>query len=642
MQKLLAAVGTGVLLASLGITSVASAEPEGEGAVTTEVAVDQAGKAIAAHLADVAGGVEDEYTVKRVITEPNGASHVRYERAHRGVPVLGGDFIVHTGVKGVYAGASSSLDTPLDVDPSAAVSGAVAVAKARGVFDGTIKDADAKGLVIDAVHGAPTLVWEVLVEGMAPDGQTPSKLHVLVDADAGTVRGSWDEIQHAAGTGRTVYSGVVTVDTTPVGAQYELKDPLRGNGYTCDMNNLAGACSTMLDADNIWGNHLTTNRQSAAADAHYGAAKTYDYFKLIHGRNGIFGTGAGVPSRVHYGNSYVNAFWDGTRMTYGDGAGNAKPLVSLDVAGHEMSHGITQALSGLIYSGEPGGLNEATSDIFGTMTEFYANNASDPGDYLIGEKIDIFGTGKPLRYMHDPFLDTKSPNCWTANTKNLDPHYSSGVANHFYFMLAEGSGPTAYGTSPTCNNSTLTGIGRAKAQKIWYRALDVYFPNNTQYVDAGNNDARYYTLRAAADLYGSCSIEYRTVQKAWSAVSVTGADPFACTARWFSNDTNYAIPNPGTVLPPVTNALAGAASAATKVNVNIKHPFRGQVTLHLQAPDGTLYLLKAANAADSADDVTAVYTVNASAEPAGGTWRLRVNDNAAGNIGTVYGWSLLL
>ncbi len=380
------------------------------------------------------------------------------------------------------------------------------------------------------MHGAPKLAWEVVVEGIEPDGQSPSKQHVLVDADGGAVLGSWDEIEHVTGTGHGVHSGTVAIDTTQVGALYQLKDPVRGNGVTCDMGNGTTTCATMTDADNIWGNSLPSNRQSAAVDAHYGAAKTFDYFKNIHGRNGIFGNGLGVPSRVHYGNAYVNAFWDGSQMTYGDGAGNLKPLTSIDVAGHEMSHGVTQALAGLVYSGESGGLNESTSDIFGNMVEFNAGNANDPGDYLVGEKIDIFGNGKPLRYMHDPIQDTRSPNCWSANTQNLDPHYSSGVANHFYFLLAEGSAATQFGTSTTCNGSTLTGIGRLKAQKIWYRALDLYFTSTTKYVDAANNDARYYTLRAAQDLYGACSIEYRTVQKAWSAVNVAGVDPTACAA----------------------------------------------------------------------------------------------------------------
>src|ERR1019366_7134139 len=104
----------------------------------------------------------------------------------------------------------------------------------------------------------------------------------------------------------------------------------------------------------------------------------------------------GVPSRVHYGTNYVNAFWDGTQVTYGDGANNAKPLVELDVAGHEMSHGVTEQTAGLVDTGEAGGLNEATSDIFGTSVEWYANNASDSPDYLIGEKVDINGNGTPL------------------------------------------------------------------------------------------------------------------------------------------------------------------------------------------------------------------------------------------------------
>jgi Zn-dependent metalloprotease len=194
---------------------------------------------------------------------------------------------------------------------------------------------------------------------------------------------------------------------------------------------------------------------------------TFDYFKNIHGRNGIFGNGAGVPSRVHYGNNYVNAFWDGAQMTYGDGSGNAKPLVSIDVAGHEMSHGVTEALAGLVYSGESGGLNEATSDIFGNMVEFSANNTSDPGDYNVGEKIDINGNGTPLRYMYNPPLDGASHGCWSTSTQSVDVHYSSGVGNHFFFDLAEGTGATAWHL-PVCGALAVVGIGRVKAEKIWY------------------------------------------------------------------------------------------------------------------------------------------------------------------------------
>src|SRR4029453_19007800 len=191
----------------------------------------------------------------------------------------------------------------------------------------------------------------------------------------------------------------------------------------------SGTCATFTDADNIWGTGTTGDRASAAVDAHFGAATTFDYFKNVHGRDGIFGNGTGVPSRVHYGSAYVNAFWDGSQMTYGDGSGNAKPLVSLDVAGHEMSHGVTENVGpgGLTYSGEPGGLNEGTSDIFGSMGEVYANSAADPGDYDIGEKININGNGSPLRYMYNPTLDGRSHGCWSTSTRSVDVHYSSGV-----------------------------------------------------------------------------------------------------------------------------------------------------------------------------------------------------------------------
>ena len=224
---------------------------------------------------------------------------------------------------------------------------------------------------------------------------------------------------------------------------------------------------------------------------------TFDYYKNVLGRNGIFGNGTGAPSRVHYGNNYVNAFWDGTKMTYGDGDGTTfGPLVSLDVAGHEMSHGVTENTANLTYSGESGGLNEATSDIFGTMVEFYAANASDPGDYYIGEEFDR-AQGVGFRRMDNPISDGSSPNCYSADTKNLDVHYSSGVANHFFYLLAEGSGAKTIGgkahSSTTCNGSTSTGIGRDAAQKIWFRALTTYFTSGTTYAQA-----RTATLSAAA------------------------------------------------------------------------------------------------------------------------------------------------
>ncbi len=184
-----------------------------------------------------------------------------------------------------------------------------------------------------------------------------------------------------------------------------------------------------------------------------------------------------------------------------------------------MSHGLTAATANLDYSGESGGLNEATSDIFGTSVEFFADNTTDPGDYLIGEKIDINGDGTPLRYMDKPSKDGGSADYWDAGVGDLDVHYSSGVANHFFYLLAEGSGAKTIGgvdyDSPTSDGSTVTGIGRQKAYQIWYKALSVYMTSSTDY--AGARDA---TEKAATDLFGADSAELAAVGAAWNGVNV--------------------------------------------------------------------------------------------------------------------------
>jgi zinc metalloprotease ZmpA len=122
--------------------------------------------------------------------------------------------------------------------------------------------------------------------------------------------------------------------------------------------------------------------------------------------------------------------------------------------------------------------------------------------------------------MDDPDSDGSSQNCWTTGTKNLDVHYSSGVGNHFFYLLAEGSGARTIGgvahDSPTCDGSTVTGIGRDAAADIWFRALTVYMTSGTTYAQA-----RTATLSAATDLYGASSPQRAAVAAAWSAVDVS-------------------------------------------------------------------------------------------------------------------------
>ncbi|MGW0971534.1 M4 family metallopeptidase [Streptomyces sp. NPDC002516] len=473
-------------------------------------------------------GAKEKLVVRDVVKDADGTVHTRYERTYNGIPVLGGDLVVHEKAgktEGVTKATKASIKVaslkPL-VTTAKAEKQALTAAKDAGSAKTAADRAPRK--VIWAATGKPTLAYETVVGGLQDDG-TPNELHVITDAATGKKLFEYQGIE--TGTGKTLYSGTVTLNTTLSGSTYSLTDGTRGGHKTYNKAHSTSSSTGTLftDADDVWGTGTassSTTDQTAAADAAYGAQETWDFYKNTFGRSGIKNNGVGAYSRVHYGNAYVNAFWDDSCfcMTYGDGSGNTHPLTSLDVAGHEMSHGVTANTAGLNYSGESGGLNEATSDIFGTGVEFYANNSSDVGDYLIGEKININGDGTPLRYMDKPSKDGGSADNWSSSVGNLDVHYSSGVANHFFYLLSEGSGAKTINgvsyNSPTYNGSTVTGIGRAAALQIWYKALTTYFTSSTNY-----KSARTGTLSAAAALYGSGSTQYNAVAAAWSAVNVS-------------------------------------------------------------------------------------------------------------------------
>ncbi len=454
--------------------------------------------------------------VKDVIRDADGTTHVRYNRTYRGLPVVGGDLVVHSSPAGAIESTDWAHRGPVAVGSltpqRSADSAAHTAARSQG------GRAAGSSRAIWAVHTKPTLAWQTRVRGTDSDG-TPIDELVYTDAATGKVLGSQPFVYTADGTGHSLYSGTVSLQTTLSGSTYQLYDQTRGGHKTYNLNGGTSGTGTLFtDSDNVWGNGSTSSTQSAAVDAAYGAAETWDFYKNVLGRTGIKNNGVGAYSRVHYSTNYDNAFWDDSCfcMTYGDGS-SLKPLVSLDVAGHEMTHGVTSNTAGLVYSGESGGLNESTSDVFGTMVEFYANNASDPGDYYIGEKI--VKTGTSLRRMDNPSSDGSSANCWYSGVGNLDVHYSSGVGNHLFYLLSEGTGTKTIGglthTGTSCNGTTFSGIGRDAAAKIWYRALTTYMTSTTTY-----KTARDAMIRAATDLYGASSAQCAGVQTAWSAVSV--------------------------------------------------------------------------------------------------------------------------
>jgi thermolysin len=260
-----------------------------------------------------------------------------------------------------------------------------------------------------------------------------------------------------------------------------------------------------MDADN----NLNASYDRAAVDAHYYAGLTYDYYKNTFNRNSYDNKGAALNSTVHYGRSYNNAFWNGAQMVYGDGDGTTFiPLSgSLDVVAHELTHAVTDFSSDLVYQYESGALNEAISDIFGTLAEYYDNNNPD---FEIGEDIYTPAkSGDALRSMSDPTKygdpDHYSKR-YTGTSDNGGVHINSGIINKASFLLSQGG--THYGV-------TVSGVGTSKMGAIFYRANTVYFTSSTNF-----SQAKAGAVQAAKDLYGSTSPEVTSVVNAFNAVGI--------------------------------------------------------------------------------------------------------------------------
>ena len=238
------------------------------------------------------------------------------------------------------------------------------------------------------------LTWKFDVYAQEP----MSRYYVFVDAQSGAIVKKESRICNANtnGTAVTVYRGSRAIVADSYNGAYRLKETTRGLGvHTYNLQkstNYAGAVE-FTDADNLW-NNVNANLDQYAGDAHWGAEMTYDFYQSM-GRNSIDNAGYALNLYVHYSTNYLNAFWDGTRMTFGDGSSGYTPLTSLDITGHEISHGLDEKTANLTFQDESGALNESFSDIFGTAVEWYAD--STVGNWLIGEDI-----GSAFRSMSNP------------------------------------------------------------------------------------------------------------------------------------------------------------------------------------------------------------------------------------------------
>ena len=521
-KSLITTVATAAIAATALATIATSGAQAATPTATGSSGIDRAIAAATAHGAAFGLDRDQALSSRSISTDADGTTHVRFDRTFKGLPIVGGDLVVHTDKTGGWKGVDAASTSVRVASTTPTVAPAAAASTAAGTADFTVSTS--KPSLAVYAYGPTRLVWKTQVDGVGAH-QEPAGKVVFVDARSGSVVDQWATEINDAGTGSSLYLGTVTIQTTPSGGQWQMIDPTRGNARTEDGNNGSTSSTTgtlFSDADNVWGTGSNTNRQSAAVDADFGVGATWDFYKNTFGRNGIKNDGKGARSLVHVGSNWVNASWSDTCfcMRYGDGDGvSYGPLVSLDVAGHEMTHGVTSATAALAYRRESGGLNESTSDVMGTMVEFTANTSGDPGDYLIGERFSLKTPQKPLRSMDKPSTDGASADCWSKTVGSLDVHYSSGVGNHLFYLLSEGSGAKSLNgysyNSPTCNGSTVTGIGRTAAAAIWYRALTTYWVSSTNYAGA-----RAGMLSAATDLYGAGSTQYNATAAAWSAVNV--------------------------------------------------------------------------------------------------------------------------
>ena len=370
-----------------------------------------------------------------------------------------------------------------------------------------------------------------------------SRREIYISAENGKVLFE-NNLIHTAnvkGTATTVYSGKQTINTDSTATNsFRLRQTVSGNGInTYDMGrgtNYSNS-SDFTDSDNSW-NNVNTNLDEYATDAHWGAEQTYAYFDSLFGRNSINDNGFTLNSYIHYSTNYVNAFWDGQRMTYGDGNVNVDPLVSLDIAGHEITHGLTTFSANLVYQSESGALNESFSDIFGTAIEFFGKSSS--ANWTVGEDVGLTlrSLANPNAY-RDP--DTYGGTYWRAVTgcvpsqqnDQCGVHTNSGVQNFWFYLLTNGG----TGTNDNNDSYSVSGLGIDTAAAIAYRNLTVYLTRTSDY-----EDARYYSIVSAVDLYGPCSKQVEAVSNAWHAVGVGAAYIPGVQSDFVSVDTAQCKP----------------------------------------------------------------------------------------------------
>ena len=530
----------------------------------------------------------DEMRTSRVETDQLGFTHQKFAQYYQGIRVEHADYTVHAkggtveSISGDYEKISGLSTTPT-LSAEAALSRALASVGARKyMWQSTEANAASfrpqgelvvvRDARVSATTGPLVLAWKFNIYAQQPI----SRAYVYVDARSGAVVLTDAIIKHTAATATfaTAYSGTRQIADGTTSGGYFLHEATRGNGvetYNCHKGNSYTAATDFVDADNNWtaAEYNNANFDNVAGDAQLGAQCTYDYWKAVHGRNSYDNAGAKIKSYVHYGRSYENAYWNGSVMTYGDGAATFRPLTALDVCGHEIGHAVCQSTANLIYSNESGAMNEGLSDIWGASIEDYSVNnlgvtssgVTPKSTWLIGEEIDK--TAPALRSMSDPKSQGqpdyyKGINWYTGTSDNGGVHTNSGVLNFWYYLIANGKS----GTNEKGVPYTVAGQGLNAAAKITFRMESVYMVAGSTYAQA-----RTYSIKAATDLFGAASAQVTAVTNAWNAVGVTTGAAFAATSPTSS---------------PAINGLTGLTSVERGLSL---YPVPATNELHLLLGD---------------------------------------------------------
>lgn len=465
------------------------------------------------------------FVAKQKIKRQDGRMKVRFDQLHRGVPIWGfSSAAIQEGM--TLSDVSGEVVTGIDNDlPSVTpnLSPAEAIRSATNFMNTSTKAKDRLAMAGNSKlwvylddNARARLVY--VTHYLTVKGDEPSRPFAIIDANTGELIKSWDGIAHAnaTGPGGNQKTGQYTYGVDR--GFLDVDANCRMTNANVDTYNMNGATSGGSIHQFTCPNNTVKAINGAFSplnDAHYFGGVVFNMYKTWFGVNPL---NIKLKMRVHYSTNYENAFWDGTQMTFGDGATTFYPLVSLDVTAHEVSHGFTEFNSNLTYSGQSGGINEAFSDMAGEAAEYFMKGSND---WLVG--TEIFKSTGALRYFADPTRDGRSIGNAANYTSGMDVHLSSGVYNKAFYLLANKAG-----------------WNTRKAFEIFTIANQLYWTASSTFVSGANG-----VCRAAADK----GYALADVAAAFTSVGITTT---ACAG--------------GGTTPPPTNSGTLSNLSATKNN----------------------------------------------------------------------------